>query len=107
MGPKPPPHFHFTRPESWQEWKERYSRYHRISKTNKESEEIQIDSVLYTIEKTAEKIIKLLPQTKTKKYQDLMEEFDKYLQPRSNVAHAIVKFSSRDQLPQKSNKAYI
>ena len=107
MGPKPPPHFDFTRPEQWPEWKERYSRYHRISKTDKESEEFQIDSVLYTMGETAEKIIKLLPAAKTKKYKDLMEEFDKYFQPRSNVAHAIVKFNSRDQLPHESNEAYI
>lgn len=83
-----------------------YCRYHWISKTDKESEEFQIDSIFYTMGETAKKMIKLLPPAKAKIYSDLTEEFDKYFQPISNLAYAIVKFNSQDQLPQESNEAY-
>ena len=91
MGPKPPPEFDVTRPEAWPEWSERYNRYHRISKAYEESEEFQIDSVLYTMGDTADKILKLLPADKIKKYKDLMAELDKYFQEisykRSRMRH--------------------
>jgi len=107
MGPKPPAQFDFTRPESWPEWKQRYVRYHRISKTDKESEEFQIDSLLYIMGDTADKIIKLFPAEKKTKYADILTEMDAYFQPKSNVAHSIVKFNSRQQMVTESNEAYI
>ena len=79
----------------------------RICKTDKKSEEFQIDSVLYTMGETADKVVKLFPTENTKTYKDIMTELGKYFQPRSNIAHSIVKFNSRDQLAEESNEAYI
>ena len=107
MGPQAPAEFDFTRPELWPEWKERYQRYHRLSKTDKESEEYQIDSLLYTMGDVSEKIMKLVAENKREKYADVIGEMDKYFQPKSNVAHSIVKFNSRQQMSTESNEAYI
>ena len=107
MGPRAPSEFDFTHPELWLDWRERYQRFRRLSKLDKESEEYQIDSLIYAMGDVAEKVLKLVAEAKRKKYKDVIEEFNKYFQPRANVVHAIVKFNSRQQMQSESNEAYI
>jgi hypothetical protein len=107
MGPKLPANFNFTRPAMWPEWKQRYQRYHRISKTDQETEEFQVDSLLCTMGDTSDKIVKLFDGEKLKKYSDMLKELDNYFQPKTSVAHCIVKFNGRQQQTIDSNEEYI
>lgn len=103
MGAKPQQSFDFTRPESCPEWKQRYQRYHRLAKICEEGEAFQLDS----LGETEDKILKLLDQDKIEKYEDIVQVFDKYFQPKTNVAHADVKFNSRNQTAEETNEVYI
>ena len=86
--------------------KQRYQRYHRIAKIDAEDEDFQIDSLLYTMGETADKVVELLTAANIKPYEGILE-FDKYFQPKTNIAHAVVKFNSRNQQADETNECYI
>lgn len=86
---------------------ERYERYHQFTKASAEEEQFQIDTLVYTMGETAEKILKLFPDNSKDMYTHLLAAFDGYFTPKTTLAHAVVKFNSRSQLPGETNEQYI
>jgi len=109
MATRAPSSFDFTNPSGWGEWIRRYSRYHNVTKMSKEADDLQIDSLLYTMGEAAEDIFIQLPLTNDdrKKYDKVKEAFDTYFKPRTNKAHHIVQFNGRTQEPNENNEEYI
>jgi hypothetical protein len=108
-GVRPPAAFDFTKPAGWKEWYKRYTRYHSVAKLSKETDQIQIDTLLYVMGETAEEIfIQLtLSDDDKKKYSKVTEALDKYFQPRNNLVQHVVQFHDRTQKPNESNEEYI
>ena len=44
----------FSRPESWPEWKARFNRYHVACKMQEESDDVQINTLIYVMGEEAE-----------------------------------------------------
>lgn len=105
-----PQQFDFTHPETWPEWSRRYQRYRNLNKLQAESEQYQIDNLVYIMGDTAEDILLQLSfanQADRKKYEKVWDAFDKYYQPKTNVMHYVVKFHAREQLTGEANEQFI
>lgn len=106
---KPPTAFDFTKPAEWKEWYKRYSRYHSVAKLSKESEQIQIDTLLYVMGETAEEIFVQLPLSEDdrKLYNKVTAALEKYFQPKDNLVQHVVQFHDRTQRSNETNEEYI
>ena len=54
----PPENFDFARQQDWPEWKARFLRYRIATKLNQEDGEVQVASLVYSLGRQAENIVK-------------------------------------------------
>ena len=80
----PPTSFDFNKPETWLEWKKRFA-----SKLNEESQERQVDTLVYVMGQEAKNAFGQLNLTneERKDYDKVEQGFDSYLQPKTNTIH--------------------
>ena len=100
----------FSRAETWPEWKARFGRYHIACKLQEESEEVQINTLIYVMGEEAEGAFRTLNFTTVgddKKYEKVMEAFDTYFAPKKNIIHERAMFYSRYQRQEESAEAFI
>jgi hypothetical protein len=55
---QPPENFDFSSPNKWNNWKQRFSFYRTASKLLKEYEDIQVPTLVYTMGKEADNLLK-------------------------------------------------
>ena len=96
---QPPPHLHFNKPSEWPRWRETFLRYRRCSKLDKEQEEIQIDSLIYSMGPKAEGLFKQLSMTEAEStsFETVLDKFDHYFKPHTNVISEREKLNQRTQ----------
>ena len=105
----PPTSFDFNKPETWLEWKKRFARYRSASKLNEESQERQVDTLIYVMGQEAENAFGQLNLTneERKDYDKVEQGFDSYFQPKTNTIHERCKFGQRVQIEGEPSEAYI
>ena len=82
-----PSEFNFERPGEWPEWKQRFMRYRICEKLNKEDGEIQVNSLVYSMGREAEKIFGsfALTAAQQKEFDVVVKKFDDYFIPQHTV----------------------
>ena len=107
MSFKPPTQFTFQNPEEWKGWITRYLHFHRAAKLYKEEKDVQISSLLYSMGPEADDIYKTFTNTDRATFQEILQKFESYFQPKKNVIHMRAKFNSRSQLPDENIEQFI
>ena len=96
----PPEKFDFTQPENWPKWIRRYGRYRVASGLYMKDEEIQVNSLLYTMGDEADDVLASFifdtPDDKGK-YDKVKEKFDHHFVVRRNTIYERAKFNQRVQ----------
>ncbi|XP_060562943.1 uncharacterized protein K02A2.6-like [Ruditapes philippinarum] len=93
---QPPENFDFSSPNKWNNWKQRFSFYRTASKLHKEDGDIQVATLVYTMGKEADNLLKSF---------ELSESSSKYatgsvvLQKQDNGDFKPVSFASRTFTP--------
>ena len=107
---QPPPPFDFKRHEDWPKWIRRFERYRIASEMNKRNEELQINTLVYTMGDEADDIFKSFrfesPDHETK-YDKVREQFDNYFVVKRNTIFERSKFNMRKQETQEPVDAFI
>ena len=77
---RPPESFNFQKPEQWTLWFKRFERFRTASGLMKESEEIQINSLIYVMGDQSEVILNSLRLTETelKSYSSISNKLHSY-----------------------------
>jgi hypothetical protein len=110
----PPDPFDFTNPTGWSEWKRRFLRYRTASELSKKEEEVQIDTLIYTMGPEAEAIWNtfVFPppadnRDMSKEFDSVMTKFDGHFIPKRNTIHERAKFNTRVQLSDESVEQFV
>lgn len=96
--PAPEP-FTFSRPEEWPKWRRRFERFRIASGLATKDDEIQVNTLLYSMGDEADDILRSfgLSEEDKKLYKPVLEEFDKHFIKRRNVIYERARFNSRKQ----------
>ena len=96
--PTPEP-FTFSRPEEWPKWRRRFERFRIASGLATKDDEIQVNTLLYSMGDEADDILRSfgLSEEDKKLYKPVLEEFDKHFIKRRNVIYERARFNSRKQ----------
>ncbi|KAK6493915.1 hypothetical protein HHUSO_G330 [Huso huso] len=106
----PPDNFDFSRPELWPEWRQRFLRYRIATKLDKESGEVQVCTLIYSLGKEAENVLKTFTfdtNTDDKDYDIVMRKMDEYFVPKRNIIHERARFHQRVQKQGETIEEYI
>ena len=104
-----PTSFDFNNPETGLEWKKRFARYRAASKMNEESQERQVDTLIYVMGQE-EKLSfgqLILTVEERKDYEEIEQGFDSYFEPETNTIHERRTFNYRVQVEGEPSEAYI
>ena len=95
-----PTAFPFDTPDHWPKWKCHFEQYRLVSGLSKESEERQVNTLLYYLGEEAEDILTStnISDDDRKQYDMVMEKFDRFFRVRKNVIIEHVKFNKHAQL---------
>ena len=107
--PAQPSHY-FTNPAAWDDGNQRFARYRIATKLNVETEEIQVNTLIYAMRPEAESAFRTLQFTddaEKDKYDIVLKKFDDYFKPTKNVIHERTHFNLRSQRPGESVDAFI
>ena len=103
-----PAPFPFDTPDHWLKWKCHFQQYHPASGLSRESEEHQVNILLYCLGEEAKDI---LASTEywgdRKKYDNVMAKFDSFFSVRKNMIIEHTKFNKRSQLPDEPVEQFI
>lgn len=82
---KPPDKFDVKNGSEWPKWKQTFLRFYRASKLNEEDEQVQVDSLIYSMGPPAETVFTQLSLTEENrsKFQPVIDALDTYFKPRS------------------------
>ena len=94
-----PSPFDFAKPEEWPKWLKRFERFRQASELCKKSEESQVNTLLYSMGKKADVILQSfgLGEEELKKYETVVDNFQRHFISRRNVIFERAKFNSRIQ----------
>jgi len=56
----PPEKLDFAKPQEWADWKQQFERFRYSTKLNKEEDVLQLNALIFTMEKEAEHIFKAM-----------------------------------------------
>lgn len=104
-----PAAFPFDTPDHWPKWKRRFEQYRLASGLSKESEERQVNTLLYCLGEEAEDILTStnISDDDRKQYATVMEKFDRFFRVRKNVIIELAKFNKHVQLPDEPAEQFI
>ena len=99
-----PAAFPFNTPDHWPKWKRRFQQYHLVSGLSRESEECQVNTLLYCLGEEAKdrrhsSVYQYIGEEDRKKYDSVLTKFDSFFRVRKNVIIERAKFNKRSQLP--------
>ena len=106
----PPQNYNFERPAEWPEWKQRFGRYRVATKLNKETEEVQVNTLIYSMGPHAENIyssFKYNNEGDELKYDIVLKKFDEHFIPKRNIIFERSTFHKRIQHSGESVEAYV
>ena len=92
-----PENFDFKKPELWEKWFTRFQRFRSASGLHESDEEVQVNTLLYSMGSEDGDILTTLKLTdaKKKKWKDVTEALGKYFIPKRNVVYERAKFNKR------------
>ena len=98
--------FPFDTPDHWPKWKRCFQQYRLVSGLSRESEEHQINTLLYCLGEEAEDILAStnIGEEDRKKYDSVLAKCDSFFSVRKNV---IIELTKRSQLPDKPVEQFI
>ena len=104
-----PAAFPFDTPDHWPKWKRRFQQYRLASGLSQESEERQVNTLLYCLGEEAEDILAStnIGEEDRKKYDSVLAKFDSFFSVRKNVIIERAKFNKRSQLPDEPVEQFI
>ena len=95
----PPKPLDFASPQKWDEWKKRFKRYRIAAKLNKDSDEIKVNTLLYTMHMgpESEHIFTQfeLSEEDAKNFKTVTDKFDEHFNPKKNIVHKRAMFHQR------------
>lgn len=93
----PPPKFDFTKPEEWPKWIRRFERFRIASGPERQSEENQVNALIYTMGDEAEDIVTSLRMTQEEAsvYITVRDKLEGHFVVRRNVIFERAKFNQR------------
>lgn len=107
--------------DQWKDWKKKFMRFRSVTMLDGDSDERQINTLIYVMGQSADDIfeqlsletqIEVAPATDPVTYRDrtfaeVMEAFGHYFEPRSNYRHYRIQFGKRQQLADENSEAYV
>lgn len=104
-----PEPFDFTNPSEWPRWIRRFERFRLASGLEEQSEEYQVNSLLYSMGDAADDILGVLPLTagNKKKYDVVKAAFEQYCMGKHNVIFERAQFNMRCQQEGESAETFI
>ena len=105
----PPEQFNFRQPEEWPRWARCFKRFRKVSGLEKQSEERQVNTLLYSMGDEADEILRSfrLSAEDAKKYDTVKSKFDQHFVQRRNIIYERAKFNLRKQEPGESVDTFI
>lgn len=111
----PPEPFDFSQPAEWLTRRQRFSRFRVASKLDKESGEVQVNSLLYSMERDAEPIygsFVFSAATEAMPYPEyefnlVMQKFNQHFVPKRNVIQDRACFHKRSQRDGETVEAFV
>ena len=103
-GPAP---FPFDTPDHWPKWKCHFQQYHPASGLLRESEERQVNTLLYCLGEEARHFSINQYCGDRKKYDSVLAKCDSFFSVRKNVIIEHTKFNKRSQLPDEPVEQFI
>lgn len=104
-----PAKFNFGRPEEWPKWIQRIERFRIASGLELQSEENQVNTLVYTMGEEAEDILTSLRLTpeEASEYNSVRAKLEAHFVVRRNVIFERAKFNQRHQEVGESAKGFI
>lgn len=105
----PPDPLNFTKPEEWPKWIRRFERFRIVSGLQEKSEEIQVNTLIYSMGNEADDILRSfkLSEDHGKEYDVVKEKFEGFFVKRRNVIYERAKFNLRKQEEGETVVAFI
>jgi len=96
---QPPDTFDFRKPDVWLRWRKRFEQLRIASGLSAESEDRQVNTLLYCLGEEADDVLNLtnIADEARKKYEDVLAKFDSFFKVRKNVTIERARFNSRCQ----------
>ena len=109
MNLQPPTPFSFTKSDEWPKWKRRFEQYRQASGLVEKGEQRQVSTLLYCLGPDAEEVLNTtrISEGDKKKYEKVIDEFDKYFKVKKNVIYERARFNQRCQLLDESSDHFI
>lgn len=95
----PPKSFNFSKPEEWPKWIRRFQRFRQASGLSEKSSENQVNTLVYTMGDVADDILTSfgLSDEDKKKYDTVVERFERHFVKKRNIIFERAKFNQRKQ----------
>ena len=95
MNLQPPTPFSFAKSEEWPKWKRRFEQYRQASGLVEKGEQRQVNTLLYCLGPDAEEVLDTtsISEDDKKKYEKVINEFDKYFDVKKNVIFECARFN--------------
>ena len=92
-----PPEQFTCKPEDWEKWSCRFERFRIASGLSKESEDSQVNALIYSMGDTEDDLLLSfdLSEADRKKYKPVKDKFDSHFVIKKNVIYERVKFNMR------------
>ena len=99
----------FSQPAHWQEWITRWTRFRAITKLETETEDIQLISLLYTMDTQSETVLNALRLSTDdqKRYEIVLAALNAYLKPKKGVIFERARFYRRNQVTGEPGEQFI
>ena len=108
MNLQPPTPFLFAKSEEWPKWKCRFEQYRHASGLVEKGEQRQVSTLLYCLGPDVEEVLDTTCISEdNKKYDKVIDEFDKYFKVKKNVIYEHAHFNQRSQLLDESADHFI
>ena len=112
LGMSPPEPFPFSRPEEWNRWIRRFERFRHASRLIEQSEEAQLNMLIYSMGDQADDILQSFKFNADKgehekSYDSVKKKFDEHFVPKRNVIYERAVFNSRKQQPGEAVDSFI
>ena len=109
MNLQPPTPFSFAKSDEWLKWKRWFEQYRQTSGLVDKDEQRQVSTLLYCLGEEAEEVLDMtcIYEDDRKKYQKVVDEFDKYFKVRKDVIYERAWFNQRNQLSDEPADRFI
>ena len=100
MNLQPLTPFSFVKSDKWPKWKRCFEQYRQALGLVDKEEQRQVSTLLYCLGPDAEEVLDTtrISEDNKKKYEKVIDEFDKYFKVKKNVIYERARFNQRIQL---------